>query len=67
MVLYNSRHRFITGLTKKQIRKADDFVEDLSARQLDALPFAVGRFNRLNDSANKAEELDLVPGVDPLA
>ena len=56
----------LPGLTKKQIRKADDFVERLSKRQLDALPFGGGRFGRLGDSSDQAEDQYLVSDLDPL-
>ncbi len=57
----------LAGLSKKQIRKVEDFLEDLSSRQLDALPLRVGRSSRPVGSSNDVEELDLILGSDPLA
>ena len=58
----------ITGLSKKQIRMADDFIDALSNKQERALPFSTSRRSqRMVDSLNQFEDLEIIPGVDPLA
>ena len=58
----------LAGLTRKQIRKADDFIDALSNQQREALPFDPGRSNRLVDPLGDQDDLlFLVPGLDPLA
>ena len=59
----------LAGLSKKQIKKADDFIEKLSSRQLDQLAFNPGsssRQDRLVDSLDQQDAL-LLPDLDPLA
>lgn len=58
----------LAGLTRKQIRKADDFIDSLSNQQHEALPFDPGRSNHLEDPFGDQDDLlSLVHGLDPLA
>ena len=56
----------LAGLSKKQIKKADAFVDALSDQQIDALTFAPNPSSRLIDPLDNPSDL-LLPGVDPLA
>ena len=59
----------LAGLSKKQINKADDFIEALTNRQRDQLSFnpsSSNRQDRLVDSLDQQDAL-LLPGLDPLA
>ena len=52
----------LAGLSKKQIKKADDFIDLLSNQQLDQLSFDPGSFNRqehLVETLNQQVELFL--------
>ncbi|MAH57676.1 MAG: hypothetical protein CMN91_04440, partial [Synechococcus sp. ARS1019] len=55
------------GLSKKQIKKADVFVDALSDQQREALSFDPGRSSRLVDPLSDQDDLSLLPGLDPLA
>ena len=57
----------LAGLSKRQIKKADDFVDALSDQQRDALSFDPSRSNRLVDPLADQDDLSLLPGLDPLA
>ena len=57
----------LAGLSKKQIKKADDFIDALSDQQRDALSFDPGPSNRLVDPLAEQDDVSLLPGVDPLA
>ena len=57
----------LAGLSKKQIRKADDFIDALSDQQREAVSFDPGRSNRLVDPLIDQNDLSLLPGLDPLA
>ena len=56
----------LAGLSKKQIKKADAFIDALSDQQIDALTFAPNPSSRLIDPLDNPSDL-LLPGVDPLA
>ena len=57
----------MAALSKKQIRKADDFIDSLSDQQREALSFGPGPANRLVDPLSNQDVLALMPGFDPLA
>ena len=59
----------VEWLSKKQIRKADEFIDLLSNRQRNQLSFDPGNLNRqdrLVDSLGHQDDL-LLSGLDPLA
>jgi len=59
----------LSGLTMKQIKRADDFVAALLEQQREALAFAPARNNRLMDPLDDQDNPTLLPGLDlePLA
>ena len=57
----------LAGLSKKQIRRADDFIDALSNQQLAILSFNPARFNRLTDPLDPFNGLEFATGQDPLA
>ena len=59
----------LAALSGKQIRKADDFIDVLSAKQLDALPFKPNSSSRLDRLVDPSTDLGnlLTPDPDPLA
>ena len=56
----------IPAAIKKQIKKADAFIDALTDQQIDALTFAPNPSSRLIDPLDKPSDL-LLAGVDPLA
>ena len=56
----------LEALSKKQVNKADDFVDKLSNKQFGCLSFDPGRSSRLMDPFESSNDLFL-PGLDPLA
>jgi hypothetical protein len=56
----------LTGLSKRQINKAHDFIDSLSMQQQKALSISSERSNRLIDFSSDGDELSLLPTVDAL-
>ena len=57
----------LAGLTKKQIKRADDFIDALSNQQREALSFDPGRSNRLVDPFYRLNGIEALAGEAPLA